>query len=81
VPVTANEPSKRLRSWARVTLEPGQHKTVQITLTAKDLADQHLLQYFDSSANAWKTPKGVFTVAVGGSFDTSLTDGLLVRQS
>jgi beta-glucosidase len=77
-PAKAKEPAKRLLAWEKVTLKPGQRKTVEITLTAKELADQHLLQYFDSGAGAWKTAKGIHKVTVGGSYDTSLTDYSLV---
>jgi beta-glucosidase len=78
LPAKAKEPAKRLLAWEKVTLKPGQRKTVEITLTAKELADQHLLQYFDSGAGAWKTAKGIHKVTVGGSYDTSLTDYSLV---
>lgn len=80
LPARANEPSKRLLAWTQVSLKPGQRRTVEIRLSAKTLADQHLLQYFDSAAGAWKTAKGVYQVSVGGSFDTSLTDRTLVWQ-
>lgn len=78
LPAKAKEPAKRLLAWQKVALAPGQRKTVQLTLSAKDLADQHLLEYFDSASAAWKTAKGLYKVSVGGSYDTSLTDYSLV---
>lgn len=78
LPAKADQPSKRLLAWDRVTLKPGQKKTVEIRISAKDLADQHLLQYWDSKADDWRTAKGIYKVSVGGSFDTSLSDYSLV---
>ncbi|WP_062529654.1 beta-glucosidase [Demequina rhizosphaerae] len=74
LPATADEPSKRLAGWARVTLDPGEHQNVQVTFTAEDLEDLHLLEYYDTDAGGWVTPTGTFTVHVGGSVDTVLTD-------
>ena len=34
----------------------------------------HLLQYWNSAANGWKTATGVYKLTVGSSFDTSLQD-------
>lgn len=78
LPSQAKQPSKRLLSFDRVTLKPGQSRTVDLTLSAKQLADRHSLQYWSSSAEAWKTAKGLYRVSVGGSFDTSVTDLALV---
>jgi beta-glucosidase len=50
-----------------VTLEPGEHRNVQVTLSAVDLADMHLLEYWDTAASAWTTAPGTYTVTVGGS--------------
>lgn len=74
LPAKADEPAKRLLAWKQVTLKPGQHKTVTIRISAKDLADQHLLQYWDTSSDSWQTADGVYKVSVGGSYNTSLSD-------
>ncbi len=70
LPGSANEPSKRLLGWEQVTLEPGEHENVEIALTADDLQELRLLQYWDSASETWKTAKGSYTVHVGGSVDT-----------
>jgi hypothetical protein len=67
LPAGSGEPSKRLIGWERVTLEPGEHRNVQVTLSAVDLADMHLLEYWDTAASAWTTAPGTYTVTVGGS--------------
>lgn len=67
LPDVSGEPSKRLIGWERVTLEPGEHRNVQVTLSAEDLADMHLLEYWDTASSAWTTATGTYTVTVGGS--------------
>ncbi|MGC3994026.1 MAG: glycoside hydrolase family 3 C-terminal domain-containing protein [Propionicimonas sp.] len=78
LPAKAGEPAKRLLTWQKVSLKPGQTTTVQIRISAKDLAEQHLLQYWDTKAEDWRTATGVYKVTVGGSYDTTLTDYSLV---
>lgn len=70
LPAATGEPSKRLIGFERVTLEPGQHRNVQVTLSADDLADMHLLEYWDTAASSWATATGTYTVTVGGSIAT-----------
>ncbi|BAL88816.1 putative glycosyl hydrolase [Actinoplanes missouriensis 431] len=67
LPASAGEPGPRLAGWERVTLEPGRSRTVTIDLTRSDLADLHLLQYFDAGRDAWVTPRGTYGFTVGGS--------------
>ncbi|MCV2394203.1 glycoside hydrolase family 3 C-terminal domain-containing protein [Actinotalea sp. M2MS4P-6] len=81
LPAAADEPSKRLVGWERVTLRPHQHKNVTITLTRDDLRDLHLLQYYDTEDGAWTTANGVYTVTVGGSIDTTLTDTFRIHHA
>lgn len=80
LPASAGEPSKRLAAWDRVTVEPGKHKNVQIRLSEADLEDLHLLDYYDENEGAWVTPKGTFTVHVGGSIDTDLDDTFSIAK-
>ncbi|MFC0678747.1 beta-glucosidase [Lysobacter korlensis] len=79
LPSSTGEPSKRLVGWERVTLEPGKHANVTITLTAEDLAELHLLEYWDTQAGDWKTAKGTYEVTVGGSFDTSVASTFTIK--
>ncbi|MET8152192.1 fibronectin type III-like domain-contianing protein [Actinoplanes sp. NPDC049668] len=73
LPRAAGEPSKRLLAWRNVTLRPGQSRTVDIVVTAADLADLHLLQYWNVRTGRWTTAEGTYRITVGASFDTSLT--------
>jgi len=79
LPASADEPSKRLAGWERVTLEPGEHANVQITFTEDDFEDLHLLEYYDADEGDWVTPSGTFSVHVGGSVDTELVDTFIER--
>ncbi|MBM2618359.1 glycoside hydrolase family 3 C-terminal domain-containing protein [Actinoplanes sp. LDG1-06] len=63
LPASTGEPSKRLVSFQRVTLAPGQSRTVDLSLSRSDLADLHLLQYW---SGGWKTAHGTYGVQVGG---------------
>ena len=46
-----------------------------------DLADLHLLQYWDTGKEAWRTKTGRYTLHVGGSVDTAVSDRFLVAGS
>jgi beta-glucosidase-like glycosyl hydrolase len=48
---------------------------------ASDLATQHLNQYWNTGTGAWSTADGSYTITVGGSFNTSLTDTFTVHHS
>ncbi len=56
-------PSKELKGFKKVFLQPGEQKTVEIRLSADDLS------FFDESAHAWKAEPGVFTLHVGTAVD------------
>ncbi|MFB4279698.1 beta-glucosidase [Nonomuraea sp. MTCD27] len=79
LPPSANEPSKRLLGWEKVTLRPGESRTVRLTLSAADLEDLHLLQYWNTGTGRWTTARGVHQVSVGTSFDTSLRGRFVMR--
>ena len=54
-------PEKELKAFEKVVLQPGQQKTV--TLTLKEDA----FQYFNDMQNKWVMEPGVFNILVGGS--------------
>ena len=56
-------PEKQLKGFKRVTLNPGEQKTVTFNLTAEEF------YYFDEAENSYKIEPGTFTVKVGGSSD------------
>jgi hypothetical protein len=60
-PRAAGEPPRQLEGYSRVTLNPGQTKTVTFTLTG------HELSYFNPTANGWSLPNGHFSLYVGDS--------------
>ena len=54
-------PLQELKAFAKVALEPGETKTVALTL------DQQSLAYYDTAVGGWFTEPGQFTVRVGSS--------------
>lgn len=79
LPSSAGEPFSRLVGWEQVTLEPGQHKNVEITLSPADLEELRLLQVWDTASDSWTTPKGTYGVHVGGSSETATTASFAIR--
>lgn len=65
LPGRAGEPGKRLVGYAKVTLRPGQTRAVTVRLKVDGPA--HPLSYWDSSTHSWTTPRGAYTLQVGGS--------------
>jgi len=61
LPVGLPTPPKQLAGVARVTLRPGERRTVTVSL------DRLSLSYWDSAADHWVTPAGRVSVLVGGS--------------
>ncbi|WP_081975527.1 beta-glucosidase [Modestobacter caceresii] len=76
LPDSAGEPFRRLVGWEQVTLQPGEHRKVEITLTAEDL---RLAQYWDESTDSWQTPRGTYQVHVGGSVEATAGTTFRVR--
>ena len=60
-PSSAGEPPRLLEGFHRVTLLPGQSKTVTFTITG------HELSYFNVRANGWTIPNGRYSLYVGDS--------------
>jgi beta-glucosidase len=56
-------PSRRLLGWAQETLQPGETKTDEIQVDLRLLAD------FDTAADGWHIPAGVYEIAAGTSSD------------
>ncbi|HSO68434.1 MAG TPA: glycoside hydrolase family 3 C-terminal domain-containing protein [Arachnia sp.] len=80
LPDVADEPAKRLIGWSNIELQPGQHRNVEVTLTADNLETRRLLQYWDEDSEQWTTPSGTYQVHVGrSSADVPLTTTLRVR--
>ncbi len=66
-------PLKQLRSFRRVSIDPGQTVTVVFSLTADDM------YYYDEPSGSYQVHAGQYTVRVGGSSDNlPLTGGFQV---
>ncbi len=75
-PSASGQPPLQLEGFQRVNLAAGASTTVTFTLT------QQSLQYWNSSANAWSTSTGNYTVSVGdSSASLPLTGTLAVASS
>ena len=61
LPPAAGEPFKRLVAFQKVSLAPGESKSVTLDL------DPHYLSIFNEDKNAWELVAGDYTVQVGGS--------------
>lgn len=56
-------PKKQLKGFRRISLEPGETKTVSFLLTPEEM------NFFDETTDAYEVEPGSFTVRVGGSSD------------
>jgi len=65
LPAETGEPPKRLVGWARVTLEPGEHENVTVTVDPNSSA--HPLSYWNTNSDSWVTVPGTYTFMVGSS--------------
>lgn len=64
-------PEKELKAFEKVMLQPGQQKTVTLTL------NEEAFQYYNDNLNKWVLEPGAFDVLVGGSSrDVKLTGKL-----
>ncbi len=58
---TVPRPAKELKAFDRVTLDPGQTKTVSLAL------DRRALAYWDTTSHDWKVDPGKFVIYAGDS--------------
>jgi beta-glucosidase len=61
LPASANEPPKRLVAWEKVQLDPGQSRTITISL------EPQLMSVFNVEKDAWDLLPGDYLVYAGGS--------------
>ncbi len=64
LPASAGEPPKRLVGWQRVALNPGESKTVTLTI------DPLYLSVFDEAKDAWSLLPGDYKLMAGASSRT-----------
>jgi beta-glucosidase len=75
LPTSLPTPVKQLAGVARVSLRPGESRTVTVSL------DRLSLSYWDSQADRWVTPAGQVAVLVGASSrDIQLHGTLTIRH-
>jgi len=74
-PTSAVErPLRELKGFGRVSLNPGETKTVTINLKERDFA------YWDINTNGWKVDPGKYQILVGASSrDIRLTDAIEIK--
>jgi beta-glucosidase len=65
LPAAAAEPSRRLVGFDRVTLKPGQSRTIHLRIDP--VGTERPLSFWDTSSHAWRIPSGDFGVLVGAS--------------
>jgi beta-glucosidase len=61
LPVSTDEPPKRLVGWQKTTLAPGETKHISVTV------DPLYLAWFDPTVHQWKTAAGEYIFRVGGT--------------
>lgn len=61
LPASANEPPKRLVAWEKVQLDPGQSRTVTVSIEPKSMST------FNVEKDAWELIPGDYVVLAGGS--------------
>ena len=62
---TAERPAKLLRGFERVTVQPGETRTVRFSIPARGLA------YWDASSRAWRIEAGTHRIFAGPSSDAA----------
>ena len=76
VTASLHRPEKELKAFAKVHLEPGESKTVTLSIGREALA------YYDDLARAWVAEAGVFELLVGSSSqDIRATDTFTLTAS
>jgi beta-glucosidase len=74
LPAAAQEPPKRLVAWERITLAPGESKTVTLAI------DRKFLSIFNEEKEGWELLPGEYQFLVGGSSrSTPLTASVTVH--
>jgi beta-glucosidase len=68
VPTRDGKAISRLAGWGRVTLKPGESRTVKVRLEPRVLAN------FDTAAQKWKVAEGSYKVAIARSVNDAVLD-------
>jgi len=68
-------PAKELKGFSRVSLKPGETKTVKVPLNTRSFA------YYDVAGKQWRAEKGVYDVLVGSSSEQIELKGKITLAS
>lgn len=68
---TAGRPVKELKGFSKVALSPGETKTVEFTLCARDLS------FYHEGLSDWYAPSGTYEVLIGHASDEIVLKGEL----
>ncbi len=66
---TVFRPIRELKGFARVTLEPGEKKDVQIAF------DDKTFRFFDTRTNTWEVEAGVYQIMIGKDAENMVLQG------
>jgi beta-glucosidase len=73
---TLIRPSKELKGFKKLFLQPGETKTIEIDL------DKNAFSFYDSSQKTWVCEKGCFDIKIGGSSrDIRLTKNITIKDT
>lgn len=71
---TAGRPVKELKGFSKIELQPGEKKTIEFTLTARDLS------FYHEGLGDWYAPTGTYEVSIGHASDEiALTGEILFK--
>ncbi|NHJ85466.1 MAG: glycosyl hydrolase [Asgard group archaeon] len=70
-----DRPPKELRGFEKIALKPGESRTIQFSLSIKDL------MFYDVKSHDWKYEPGNFTISIGNSSrDLYLTQKIILSE-
>lgn len=72
---TTGRPVKELKGFTKVELKPGETKTVEFVLTARDLS------FYHEELGDWYAPSGFYEVLIGGASDKIALTGELTFET
>jgi beta-glucosidase len=76
---SVSAPPKKLAGWARVHLEPGERKSITVTLNPQ--LSEHPLSFWSAGTQSWEIANGAYTVQIGASSqDIRLTGDFHIRS-
>jgi len=79
LPASTQEPPKRLVAFQKVSLAPGEKRTIGLTIDPQ--ASNHPFSWWDTAAQKWSTADGQYLITVGSSSaNASVKDTITVSR-